>query len=593
MENNEAKRNPLIQGDHSSIAVKDLNNNVDNHTDSHDVITNNSNTVNQNSTVVYNGSAASEKLLSERREEYRIFCQKNIVSRIISRNTRIELNDMASRLRLDQITTEEIERSVLSKLESGSLSHTDRITLNMAIDALQNDSARDMVDKLTVLADKSEDEDVQYYANLALTVYDPRRCAQRYEQRQFDSYWQTFWAYLAYKRNGNNHKAEELLTHLTAWADQPEDQATLLSGAGFLYDYFAVNGGEGLKKTALGYLNSCDSLSGLLESFIVALQYLCSVSRPLYYSDEPRIDLFLSIFGAKIRPSVKSESKSFGTVPSPVSKSIDTPLVTDPKIIEIAQRANSQQPAKTPVETSTVTPTNPAQQPYRFPSQSESHNVKQSSGGKGKYLLIGIVVVAVLYFIFRPSSSDKREQVDKELTTELASTQRDRDNSETTNGDSSNKQKSSTVTSEKKRSIDKSTSTANNNKPTDIKNVETIEDKNPVKDPKVEESVQPKVSEIDQLTAKVASGDMQAAYKLGNKYFEGDGVQKSFSTAFDYFNKSAAGGNVEAMYMVGLCYRMGRGTTKNLDLAKQWWSKAASHGHSQAAQGVEDLKSLM
>lgn len=586
MENNENNKNPLIQGDHSSIAVKDLNNNVDNHTDSHDVVTHNThnNTVNQNSSVVYNGSAATEKLLSERREEYRVFCQKNIVSRVISRNTRIELNEMSSRLQLDQSAAEEIERSVLSKLDSGTLSHTDRITLNIAIEALHNGSAKDMVDKLTVLADKTENEEVQYYANLSLAIYDPRKCAQRYEQRQFDSYWQTFWAYLAYKRNGNNQKAEQLLTHLTAWADQPDDQVTLLSGAGYLYDYFAANGSDSLKRTALGYLNSCCSLSPILDGFVKALQYLCSATRPLHYTNSSEIDPYLTIFGAKAKTPVKTQPNSFGSVGSaaatPAAKSIDVPHVTDPKVYEIAQAANR------PHEST------PSSRPISQPVDYEASASKQSSGGKGKYVVIGIIAIAAFYFMFRPDDSSKDEQPEASATTEIVETPSD--NTVTTTSDVSKRKsegaKAKTATSANKS---KSSSSVNDSKPkqqeSNTAQVEAKSDEatNIVVDTK------PKVSEIEQLTSQAQAGDARSAYILGNKYFNGDGVKKNNKAAFNYFSQSASSGSVEAMYMVGLCYRMGRGVSKNIDQAKQWWTKAASHGHRQAAEELEELKSLM
>lgn len=160
-------QNPLIQGDGSAISVKDLQNNVDNHTDSHDVV--------NNSTVVYNGAAATEKMHSERCEEYRVFCRKNIVSRVINRATRLELNEMAQRLQLKADVAEEIENTVLARFDTGQLSATDRITLDIAIEAIRADSAGDMVDKLSVLADKTEDEDAQFHANLVLAVYNPAK----------------------------------------------------------------------------------------------------------------------------------------------------------------------------------------------------------------------------------------------------------------------------------------------------------------------------------------------------------------------------------------------------------------------------------
>lgn len=602
------KKNPLIQGDHSSIAVKELHNNVDNHTDSHDTIstTNNNNTVNQNSTVVYNGIAATEKLLSQRRQEYRVFCEKNIVSPIINLNTRVQLDEMASRLQLEKSVTEEIERSVRMKLSTtGSLSKNDRITLDIAVEALNADAGKEIVDKLVVLAGKTEDEDVQFYANLSLAVYDFRRCIQRYETKTFDSYWQTFWAYFAYKRSGNNQKAEIVLTHLAAWSDYPEDQVTMLSGAGCLYDYFASNGSESLKRTAIGYLKSCISYSPLLIEFSSVLVDLTEHERPLYLGNDKARNLYLRLFGAKDMPAVSISPKSLS---SPTPKSIGEPEAKNQSVYEVAHQANKISPSPVsvskPQNVNTVT---------SKPTYTVSPSSSDNKFSWLKYAIGGLVVAGALYFIFRPEKSDENiaiENPDEQIEVvvdgsdsgqQLSEGYNNKNNSKSQNSghsqvygnDKSDNRNSSTEnpnTSSGRNVADgnniKNTANSQESSSGD-NNTEVGGSSTSITSPK------PTVSELQKQLDAFNSGNVAAACKLGHMYLDGNGVEKSNATAFSYFKKAADAGNAEGMYWLGWCYRMGRGTKKNLDQAKFWWTRAAAAGHARAAEDVKEFDTLM
>lgn len=550
-------QNPLIQGDGSAISVKDLQSNVDNHTDSHDVV--------NNSTVVYNGAAATEKMHSERCEEYRVFCRKNIVSRVINRATRLELNEMAQRLQLKADVAEEIENTVLARFDTGQLSAADRVTLDIAIEAIRAGSAGDMVEKLSVLADKTEDEDAQFHANLVLAVYNPAKCVQRYEQRSFDSYWQTFWAYLAYRRNGNNQKAEVVLERLAAWQDYPEDHITLLNGAGCLYGYFACNGSDSLKKTAIGYLNRCTSLSGLLSGFIAALTHVCGEQRPLYSSGRPEVDVYLRLFGAKEKKTSTIAPKSFSIPDNTVAAPAQAGLVTP------RQETSVSAPAPTPsVHSSSVAPA-----------------VSEKSSSWKFIAVIAGVAVASAFFLFRSGDDkDAREvrEIESVQTVPVEQTAPAKQSDIQSN-------KTATLPPQPKSVLSESSATAASSQAKT--SVSVVSTPATVKEPVVIEPEKPKISRLEQLSTMASSGDGSAACELGQMYLNGNGVKKSNNTAFAYFKQSAELGNAEGMYMTGLCYRMGRGTSKNLDLAKEWWTKAASKGHAKAMEDVKEFDSLM
>lgn len=131
---------------------------------------------------------------------------------------------------------------------------------------------------------------------------------------------------------------------------------------------------------------------------------------------------------------------------------------------------------------------------------------------------------------------------------------------------------------------------------------------------------------VAELEAKMAKGDMNAAYMLGNMYRTGSGVEQNEATAFKYYKKAADKNHVEAAYETGFAYTLGRGVrkdertalhyfyvaaingkapaafeigfsyetgrgvAKNLDKAKAWYQKAAEGGEQRAAAQLANLK---
>lgn len=61
---------------------------------------------------------------------------------------------------------------------------------------------------------------------------------------------------------------------------------------------------------------------------------------------------------------------------------------------------------------------------------------------------------------------------------------------------------------------------------------------------------------IEKLLEK---NNAEAQYKLGIRYYTGDGVEKNHSEAVKWFRKAAERGNAEAQYNLGVCYEKARG----------------------------------
>ena len=85
-------------------------------------------------------------------------------------------------------------------------------------------------------------------------------------------------------------------------------------------------------------------------------------------------------------------------------------------------------------------------------------------------------------------------------------------------------------------------------------------------------------------------GDVYAQGMLGDKYFNGIGVEKNFEEAVKWYRKSAEQGTAEGQWRLGQCYRYARGVQRNIREALFWYKKAAEQGHEKAADVYSLLK---
>ena len=85
--------------------------------------------------------------------------------------------------------------------------------------------------------------------------------------------------------------------------------------------------------------------------------------------------------------------------------------------------------------------------------------------------------------------------------------------------------------------------------------------------------------------------DYKASYRLGMMYYWGKGCQKSYTKAFELFQRAAELGYADAQYMVGWCYQHGEENDDskayleicmNTFKAISWYEKAANQGHANA-----------
>ena len=88
--------------------------------------------------------------------------------------------------------------------------------------------------------------------------------------------------------------------------------------------------------------------------------------------------------------------------------------------------------------------------------------------------------------------------------------------------------------------------------------------------------------EIDALKLEAIQGNAEAQNRLGDCYFTGEGAEKDYRKAAEWYQKSAERGYALAQYNLGSCYYNGLGLKTDYEKAVEWYRKAAEQGNKWA-----------
>ncbi len=99
----------------------------------------------------------------------------------------------------------------------------------------------------------------------------------------------------------------------------------------------------------------------------------------------------------------------------------------------------------------------------------------------------------------------------------------------------------------------------------------------------------PGKKELATVRAKAAKGDAVALSRLGQYYYYGLGVTKSYPMALKWLNKAAAKSDINAMLLLGEMYEQGMGVKKDLKKSLDWTKKAALKGSGDAAYELAEM----
>jgi len=82
------------------------------------------------------------------------------------------------------------------------------------------------------------------------------------------------------------------------------------------------------------------------------------------------------------------------------------------------------------------------------------------------------------------------------------------------------------------------------------------------------------------------NGDPEAAYYLGQSYYNGWGVPQNYAASLPWFEKAATAGSSEAMRSLGFMYEQGLGVSQDYRKARELFEKGAAAGNAGAMSNL-------
>ena len=204
--------------------------------DSHNVST--VNTVTNNVTNIAPQKSDME-ILQDKKNSFLAECKRAFEDGILEPAEEVALEECRIKLGLDEATA----KGILDKIRlladknsrKTSLNPIAKTKLKILSDNLQKNNVpvlKDQIKNLEAIVNRYEHDELSRKYFLALAVLEPRKCIEMRENSSTDSYWKSYWSYLAYIKENEIDKAEALLAGLDRFADYPEDNLTILATAG-------------------------------------------------------------------------------------------------------------------------------------------------------------------------------------------------------------------------------------------------------------------------------------------------------------------------------------------------------------------------
>ena len=220
------------------VHVKDSHNelNVDNSVHN---IQNTKTTVNNITQVA--AQKTEQEILQERKLLFLNACRRACEDMTLDQDEVNKLDEYRLEIGLDEKTADEIIQQVkdtavksIVKTELDALSKVLLKQFNSNLKRNRVSALEKQLEYVEAMAKKYANEEIQYKFYLALATLRSDQCVKRYEDLQGENYWQTFWSYFAYLKEGKPQEAESLLIDMDKYAGYPSDNAIALGGAGAL-----------------------------------------------------------------------------------------------------------------------------------------------------------------------------------------------------------------------------------------------------------------------------------------------------------------------------------------------------------------------
>ena len=231
-------------------------------------ITNNSSTINN-----INIHKTKSEIQHERELEFVQLVRESFSNGILDHDSIIRLERERIRIGLGEVTAkgliETVRRTIIGTQHT-SLSPTQTFLIDQIKQYIQTNQTEQLarqLPRLEAIVKNTKDEDAQYLYYMLLAAIVPDKLIAEYEDFSADSYWQTYWAYLAYTKQCNFQKAEDILFALPRYTQYPKENITILSAVGTMRE-FGIQSSLEIVNTIAG------EYSAQLEGFTVAIFYV-------------------------------------------------------------------------------------------------------------------------------------------------------------------------------------------------------------------------------------------------------------------------------------------------------------------------------
>lgn len=234
---------------HDSHNVQNVDNSVHN-------ITNTSNVVNN---IVERQKTASEEL-QDKKIQFNMLLDEVFADNVLTEEEKLMVKNLQHQLGLDDVTAQALidnarrRAHTNTRQESLGAAAGPVKQLTMLFLTNQTDRIKTMIPRMAVFARNFKVDEVQHKYYVALAAMNPEELIRLYETDLSDNYWRSYWAYIAYRKLGQNDKAEDILWGvLPNFTTYSEENTCLLQCVGEIADFGIDTAAETLNTVTGNY----------------------------------------------------------------------------------------------------------------------------------------------------------------------------------------------------------------------------------------------------------------------------------------------------------------------------------------------------
>jgi len=271
-------------------------------------ITNTTSTVNNITQVA--AQKSEMELLQEKKAIYLTECKRAYEDNVLEQSEVVVLEECRIKLGLDKATADAILESVRVMSERNArkttLNPIAQTKLKILTDNLKKNEVKalmDQIDGLEPLVRMYDHDELARKYFLVLAALKSEKCIEMKENSKIDSYWKSFWSYLAYIKSGRITDAENVLISLDRFTNYPEDNMSVLAVAGALM--------MGKTSEAKEYLSAVTGeFTPALQRFVDSIYLLLEpkVAKEMGADENTCAFYLVNFFGQK-DPKVKAEEE--------------------------------------------------------------------------------------------------------------------------------------------------------------------------------------------------------------------------------------------------------------------------------------------